>query len=207
MKSRSRLLRHGCRTRFACGLVAVGLILYVGGLFPLQARQATPSGVADRKDRRSATPTLEERLRAQQLTTRRAKAEYEIARLNRELAEIAAAEFAERTDAENTADLEGEVKLAESGLTRSGDRLTWARRMFAKGLVSRAQLVSEDINFKKSEFEVERARTKLKVYVEYTRQKPIKEIKEAHAEELAKRATWKREEAREAILDREVARK
>jgi hypothetical protein len=104
----------------------------------------------------------------------------------------------------------GEIKLAESDLRRSQDRLEWARRMFDKGFVSRAQKASDERNVKKSLFALEQAQAKKKVLVEYTKTKMIKELKsevaEARSVELTKKAAWELEKSKESTLEREIKR-
>ena len=56
----------------------------------------------------------------------------------------------------------GEIELAESDLARSKDRLEWAKRMFEKKYVSKAQKVSEELNLEKAQFALEQAKSKLK---------------------------------------------
>ena len=48
------------------------------------------------------------------------------------------------------ATVEGEIKLAESDLTRSEDRLDWAKRMFDKKYISQAAKNSEELALKKA---------------------------------------------------------
>jgi len=208
MSSPSRPLRHVARALFVGGVIASGLLFAPVGRLSLRAQ--APTKEAKAKDDPSAAPTPEARLRAQRLRTRLAKAVYEIARLNREVAEIAVTEYAEGVYVQDLATVEGEIKLAESDLTRARDRLEWARRMFEKKFVSKAQLITEELNFKKAQFALEQVQSKKAVLVKYTRDKTIKELEsevnKAHNEELDKKAAWKHEEAREADLEREVGR-
>jgi hypothetical protein len=205
MSSRSRSLRHGARALFVGGILASGLIFAPVGIYPLRAQEAKS------KDDPSTAPTPEARLRAQRLRTRLARAAYEIARLNGEVAEIAVEEYADGIFVQDKATVDGEIKLAESDRVRSKDRLDWAKRMFEKGFVSKAQLITEELNFKKAQFALEQVQSKMAVLVKYTREKTIKEleseVKKAHNEELDKKAAWKHEEAKEADLEREVSRK
>lgn len=144
---------------------------------------------------------------AQRLAARKAKATYEIARLTRELAEIAVEEYRDLTYPKDLATVEGEIKLAESDLTRGEDRLEWARRMQAKGYVSQAQKVSEELSLKKAQFALEQAQSKRKILVDYTRGKTLKElqsdVEKAHANELFEKQVWETEEARAAELERQ----
>ena len=207
----SRSLRRGTRGLFVAGAVAFGLSLGFGASIPAHAQQLPPRVPGpDRPNQPPATPTPKSRLRAQQLSTRKTRAAYEIARLTRELAEIAVEEYAEGIYIQDLATVEGEIKLAESDVMRGEDRLLWARRMFDKGFVSMATKVSEELNFKKAQFTLEQAHAKKKVLEEYTKAKTIKElkseVKKARTDELDKKAVWKREEANEAELERQLDR-
>jgi hypothetical protein len=209
MTSRSRLLRCGARGLLVGGVVAVGLTLDLGGRLPLHAQD--PAQGASQKDIPMAAPTPEARLRAQRLRTRLAKAAFEIARLNSELAEIGVEAYREETYTPDLAALEGEFKVAGSDLARAEDRLDWARRMFDKKYVSQAQLVTEELNFKKAQFALEKIRSKKEVFAKYTGPRMEKalqvDVVRARNEELDKKAAWKHEEAREADLEREAGRK
>ena len=81
---------------------------------------------------------LSDQLVNQKITTKSAEANHENAKLTREVAEIAVVEYEEGIFKQDFATVEGEIKLAESDLSRSEDRLDWARRMFDKGYVSKA---------------------------------------------------------------------
>ena len=105
-------------------------------------------------------------------------------------------------------DVEGEIKLAESDLARSADRVDWAVRMFEKGYVSKAAKVSEELNFKKAKFALEQAESKKKVLVDYTKGKTIKElqseVEKARSDELAKEQTLQLEKNKEAKLEKQI---
>ena len=80
------------------------------------------------------------RWRAQQIVTLGAEAEYQKARLDHQIAELALILYRENTDSQDLATVDGEVSLAESDLRRAEDRLEWAKRMRTKGRVSIAQM-------------------------------------------------------------------
>jgi len=198
-------------------VMAGALALGLGGLLPLQAQE--PGGSAKNAPRAEVQKpgpparerdagSLKARWRAQQIAARKAEAEYQNARLTREIAEIAALEYAEGIILQDIATVDGEIKLAESDLSRSQDRLDWARRMFDKGFLPKAKKVSEELSLKKARFALEQAQAKKKVLVDYTKPKTIKELKseveKARSTELAKKAAWLREKAREAELERQV---
>ena len=170
--------------------------------------QTPPPKLATKATGEPATATPQARLRAQQRATRKAKASYEIAKLTRELAEIAVEEYQEVNYPRDLATVEGEIKVAESDRTRSEDRLAWAKRMFEKGYVSQAQKVSEELALQKARFALEQAQSKLEVLLKYTKNKTIKElesaVEKAHSDELAKQASWEVERAHEIELERQL---
>jgi hypothetical protein len=145
-------------------------------------------------------------LRAQQLATRKARISYEIARLTRELAELAVTEYEEVGYPQDLTVVEGEIKLAESDVSRSEDRLDWAKRMFDKKYVSPDTKASEELNNKKAHFALEQAHAKRKVLVDYTKSKTLIERKsdvdKARADERAKGLAWDLEKAKEVELER-----
>jgi HlyD family secretion protein len=152
--------------------------------------------------------SLKDQLVNQKITTKSAEANHENAKLTREVAEIAVVEYEEGIYKQDLSTVEGEIKLAESDLSRSEDRLDWARRMYTKGYVSKATAVSEELTLKKARFALEQAQSKKKVLVDYTRGKTVKELKsaveKARSDELAKKEAWDREKAKELALEREV---
>jgi hypothetical protein len=198
---------RGVRRPIVAGAVALGLV----GLVPVRAQEPRPP--AQQAARPAGAPSQPQvarssarRLRAQQLATRKAKAAYEIARLNREVAEIAVIEYQEGIFAQDLATIEGEIKLAESDLARARDRVEWARRMHKKGFLDLTAKVSEELALKKATFALEQAQSKKKVLIQYTLWKTIKELEsevaKAQADELAKKAAWEREKAKEVELGR-----
>jgi HlyD family secretion protein len=175
------------------------------GTKPAQTSEPKPSTAASGQPE-AGTPQA--RLLVQRLATRKAKANYEIAKATRELAEIALEEYEDVTYPRDLVLVDGEVKLAESDLSRSEDRLDWARRMLDKGYVSQSTKNSEELSHKKAVFALEQARSKKKVLEEYTRDKTIKELKaeveKAHSAELAKQGALDQEKAREIELERQL---
>ncbi len=152
---------------------------------------------------------LKDSLVNQKITTKSAEANYENSRLTREVAEIAVTEYVEGIFVQDEATAKGEIKLAESDLSRSEDRLDWARRMYEKGYVSLAAKVSEELTLKKAVFALEQAQSKLKVLLDYTKAKTIKElqseVEKARSDELAKKATWELEVSKEKKYEKQIA--
>jgi hypothetical protein len=152
--------------------------------------------------------TLQAKLLAQQLATRKARAHYEIAELNRELAEISVEEYKHVTYPRDVDLVEGAIKLAESDLSRAQDRRDWAARMFDKGYVSQASKNAEQISLKKATFALEQEQSRKEVLAKYTRGKTIKEresdVAKARADELVKEHAWIQEQAKQLELERQV---
>jgi HlyD family secretion protein len=153
--------------------------------------------------------SLRDQLVNQKITTKSAEANYENAKLTREVAEIAVVEYVEGIFKQDEQTVDGEIKLAEADLSRSEDRLAWAERMYSKGYVSKAALTSEQQTLKKARFALEQAQSKRKVLLEYTKSKTIKELKseveKTRSDELAKKATWELEVGKEKKLERQIA--
>lgn len=189
------------------GLVIVVLILDPGGLLRSAAREpATSANGAIREDEPSSAPSPWARLRVQRLKTRHARAAYESARLTREVAELAVTEYVEGSNARDLAAIELEIKLLEADLTRAQDRLEWVQRMFDKGLLLLQSKVAEELDYQKAQYALDRARSKKKVLAEYIRAKTLKalqvDVDRARKDEATRKAAWKREEARQAELER-----
>jgi HlyD family secretion protein len=153
--------------------------------------------------------SLRDQLVNQRITTESAKANFQNAKLTREVAEIAVKEYVEGIYIQDLQTVDGEIKLAESDLARSEDRVDWARRMYEKGYVSLATKVSEELSLKKANFTLEQSQSKRKVLTEYTKAKTIKElnseVEKAKSDELAKQATWELEKSKEAKLEKQIA--
>jgi multidrug efflux pump subunit AcrA (membrane-fusion protein) len=148
--------------------------------------------------------TLKDNLLNQQITTESAKSNMKNATLTREVAELAVKEYMEGIYKQDLATVLGEIKLAESDLSRSEDRVEWARRMEKKGYISLAAKNSEELALQRARFAKEQAESKLKVLQEYTYDKTVKELKseveKARSDELAKKATWDLENTKEKKL-------
>jgi multidrug efflux pump subunit AcrA (membrane-fusion protein) len=153
--------------------------------------------------------SLNDQLTNQKIATQGAEASYQNARLTREVAEIAVKEYEEGIYLQDKATIQGEIKLADSDLYRASDRVDWANRMYEKGYVSKAQKVSEELNYQKAKFALEQAQSKLHVLEEYTKGKTIKELRseveKALSDELAKKQTFQLEKDKEAKLVRQIA--
>jgi RNA polymerase sigma factor (sigma-70 family) len=215
-------LRYVTAVTLAVGIASGGASVYVCGSQepapkrgqPVSNRPTTTTAQSPQPEisrnatGQQATAEPRARLRAQQLATRKAKALYEIAKLNRELAKLAVEEYQEVTYPRDLATVGAEIKLAETDLARSEDRLQWARRMAEKTNISQAQKASDELNRKKALFALEQAQSKRKVLVDYTKSKTIKELRSeadiAGVVELEKKALWDSEKSKEVELERQL---
>jgi HlyD family secretion protein len=153
---------------------------------------------------------LKDRLSAQVIVVRGAEADFQGARIAREVAELAAIEYTEGTFVQEQAAAAGEIKLAEANLARAEDRLDWTRRMYEKGYTSLAEKVAEELTLKKARFTLEQTQSKLKALLDYTKTKTIKSltgsVETATACELAKHAAVVRERSVHRKLTDQIKR-
>jgi multidrug resistance efflux pump len=168
---------------------------------------------------------LRERLAAQETATGRAEAAYQNAKLAREAAEIAVAEYVEGIFKQESFSLKGQILGAEAAIEKAEDRLERTRkarervREAAKaGTKSPADIVAElDIEDRLIDAEgaLERektalvaAKSKLNVLERYTLPKTTKSLKvdveRKHSEELIRRTNWELEGPKLASLRRQV---
>ena len=119
---------------------------------------------------------LKDRLACQDIVVQGASADVQGARLEREVAVIALTEYKEGLYAQDVASVEGKIKLAEAGLSRSEDQVDWVRRMFQKGYASMGEKVTEELTLKQARFGLEQAQMNRKVLVDYTKNKMIKAL-------------------------------
>src|SRR5262249_34084630 len=87
---------------------------------------------------------------------------------------------------------------------RREDLLGSATRGFEQCNLSKAQLVSDQLNFVKAKYMLEQARSKLKILDDYTKPKRLfglkREVDKARAEELSKQAAWELAKRKEDTL-------
>lgn len=88
--------------------------------------------------------TLRDNLTNQQISTERAKADYENALKTREVAEIAKDEYLLGTYTQEQLNIKGERTLADNELTRAEERLAWSRRMLKSNYISEGQVLADE---------------------------------------------------------------
>ena len=189
-----------------------------------------PEGSAVKKGQivcRLDSSALRDQLTNQKITVKSAEANYQNAKLSREVAEIAVAEYSEGIYKQNQAELKNAVTAAESAIHKAEARMKRtqiARRRLeelhaTKGPASTpADLVAElDLEDRVEATEtvlaseraaVDQARNKLVVLEKFTLPKTIKELTHevdaARSAELAAQATYELETSKARKLERQM---
>jgi HlyD family secretion protein len=149
---------------------------------------------------------LKDQLVNQMITVSTAEANYENARLAREVAEIAVVEYAEGRYKLELQETTGDIKIAEAELTLAEAELNVARETVGgdKLSVKRAELAVF-----RARFTLEKAQSRHKLLDDFTRGKTIKELKsgveKARSDELAKKAILALEVSKQKSLERQIA--
>jgi multidrug resistance efflux pump len=153
---------------------------------------------------------LRERLASHQIVVQGAETEVRADRIAHEVALMALREYQDGTFIQQLATTEGQVKLAESKLSRAADRVDWTRRMFQKGYSSLAEKVSEELALQHARFTLEEAQSQKKVLLDYSRARTTKAltgaIESARARELAAQAVLERERSLQKKLADQIGR-
>jgi hypothetical protein len=178
----------------------------------MEARDATSRAQADVSDLAINQKTM----------VKSAAAEYENAKLKREVAEIGVVEYEEGIFIQDRATAEGELKLAERDLSRATDRIPLAKDQLAKIQTASDGSVYDllvefsfedhigesELSVTKARIAVAKLQSKLDLLPKFTKPKRIKElqieVEEARATELTKQAQWEREKFKLAKLDEAV---
>jgi RNA polymerase sigma factor (sigma-70 family) len=172
--------------------------------------------------------SLRDRLVNQMITTKQAEANYQNAKLTREVAEIAVKEYVEGVYVSDRATIMGEIKLSESALSRAQARVGRLRQyreqlhrlVSNKGVntTSGEILAQADLDDRldsaeqdrlREQLSLEKVQSKLEVLNQYTKPKTVKELRSeverALSNELAKRDIYQLEREKEASLERQIA--
>jgi HlyD family secretion protein len=150
----------------------------------------------------------EELLRTQRISVERAVAETLQAKLAHEVAGMALQEFQDGLMRESLEDYQGRILLARSDLERAQDRLSWSRRMKAKGYAP-ATLVATDA-FREAQLALNLAQQEaaFSAFQKYTAPKTLKElegaVKGAEAILEYQKMRLQRQQSRLALLEKQV---
>jgi HlyD family secretion protein len=131
---------------------------------------------------------------------RRAEAGYKKAKIAREAAEVAVNAYEQGIYPQEKATYLGQIGLAVSDLERADDRLKWSTKMKGKGYVSAATNIADQLARQQAEFDLEQAKTQLKVLEQYTKEKKRKTLRsnleKARSNEQANLAKYQAEQAK-----------
>ncbi len=147
---------------------------------------------------------------ARRKATLRAEAAYHAARVKRELAEIAVEEYVEVGFPQELATIEAELKRAQTSLEPAKKEAEWARKIVDRGYLLLIPTRGPELVLEMAEFQIEQAKSRRKVLVEYTKPKMLKELREAventRADEQRKKSLWEHEKAKESDQERRIVR-
>lgn len=152
--------------------------------------------------------SLRDTLTSQQITTRRAEADYFNALKTREVAEIAVTEYESGTFPQDLKSAEGDLKLALSELERAKERKEYSDRMLQIQYISASQAIADRMAMERAEIQVDNAQRRINVLKEYTRKKQLIElqanVEKAKSDELAKNQSLELEKTKENKLRTQI---
>lgn len=117
----------------------------------------------------------EEMYRQQKLKVESARADRLRAELDLEVSEISKKEYIEGIAITTRKNYLGQIELAESDVGRARDRVEWTGRMLGKGYVSKSQMISEELNLKRLEFQREKVLTAFNLFEDFTFPRAVKQ--------------------------------
>jgi HlyD family secretion protein len=142
------------------------------------------------------------------IAVQRAQADYQFAKANHELAELAVKEYLEGKYINRKAAILSKIKLAESELARASDRIDRSTRSYEKGTLSKAQKVVEELSYQKVKFDLELAQQELNLYENFSKARDIKQLKaaavKAAADEAVSQAVLELARVREQRTRRQI---
>jgi HlyD family secretion protein len=150
---------------------------------------------------------LKDQLVNQQIATQSADANHENAKLTREIAEIAVVEYVEGIFQFQFMETEGNIRIAEAELALANNRLNAVKKAKDKG--PEHVIKGAELAVLRARFSQEKAQSRRKLLVDYTKPKKTKDlqsaVEKARAEELAKKTIWALEDSKEKKLERQIA--
>jgi HlyD family secretion protein len=150
---------------------------------------------------------LKDQLVNQQIATRSAESNSENAKLTREIAEIAVVEYIEGIFQSQFIEAEGNIQIAQAELALAEGRLNAVNKAKEKG--PEHVLKSAQLTALRARFSLEKAQSRRKLLVDYTKAKKTKDlqsaVEKARSEELAKKAIWALEDSKGKKLERQIA--
>ncbi|MEO6809962.1 MAG: HlyD family efflux transporter periplasmic adaptor subunit [Isosphaeraceae bacterium] len=152
--------------------------------------------------------SLRDQLTNQEITTKRAEADYQNALKTRQVAEYAVEEYVKGTYPQEVKTIEGEITLAKSDLSRAIDRVKYSKEMVKLGYQPASQLLADTQAELKARISQEQSLEKQNVLMRYTRPKQEIElqaaVEKAKSDELAKLAAYNLEQQKEEKLRKQI---
>ena len=152
--------------------------------------------------------TLKDQLVNQKITSATALTEYENSTLTREVAEIAVVEYADGVFQNELLEIMGDIKIAEAELALAEDELKQALDSFKGGTGGNLAVGRAKLALVRAKFGLEKAQSRRKLLLEYTKGKTIKTLKsavlKAHSEEIGKKTIWEMQLAKAKELERQI---
>ncbi len=154
---------------------------------------------------------LKDQLVNQKITSTTALTEWENSTLTREVAEIAVVEYADGVFQNELLEVMGDIKIAEAELAVAEDEFSLAAEHAKrnKGPGGDVGLARAKLALVRAKFGLEKAQSRRKLLLDYTKGKKIKTLKsavlKAHSEELAQKAIWDLQVAKSKELERQIA--
>jgi RNA polymerase sigma factor (sigma-70 family) len=146
---------------------------------------------------------LRDQLVNQRIVVSSAEASYQIAKLTREVAEVAAIEYAEGDYRIKLGEVDGDIQLAQAELALAEDELNAAKVQNAPLSVKRAELA-----VLRARLALERAQSRRRLLVDYTKGRRMKELRsnleKARSDELTKGAIWELQKSKEQNLKKQI---
>jgi hypothetical protein len=144
----------------------------------------------------------------QDLKVKLAEAEYQSAKLARELAELAATEYLQLTYPQDVQDTRDQIAVAEAELESIKDRLNWSTRMVRENKIPSAQNLADRQAYERARSKLDAARRRLDLLEKYDKHRQLKalevEAQKARALELSKQATLQLERVKASKLRKQA---
>jgi len=137
-----------------------------------EGKMVEPGDVLVRLD----SSALEEEAKIQRLDLSGSLAGLAKAKNELEAAQIAMTEYVDGLFVQEKKELEAEIKFAEETLRRAEEYYAYSSRLAAKGFVTSLQLEGDKFAVDKAQIELDNAKLKLKVLIDRTKEKKIKEL-------------------------------
>ncbi|MFI5454405.1 MAG: sigma-70 family RNA polymerase sigma factor [Isosphaerales bacterium] len=150
--------------------------------------------------------SLKDQLINQKITTESARDQFENSRLTREVAELAVVEYVEGIFKSDLAEVNDDVKIAETVLALDQEELNEVR---ADTAVKKLAIKRLELAVFRAQVALKREQSRLKVLVDYTKPRTVRQLRsdveKARSDELPKKAIWQLEMAKEQKLKHQIA--